>query len=154
MKVKGHHEQQKSKLEKHGEGSFHEKAKDRLVKILRADHWNVQPDCGFAVHTSLDDQNKTDFTETEWYHPFDIYAKKTHQNNLWSSMIIEIDGKRHDKEAVKQRDKEIERYAAFFFRNTWFIRIKISMLLNQSIPDSTILHLIKSQKEQFGVLGL
>jgi len=132
-------EQQQSKLEKHGEGKYHEKAKERLAEILRGEGWNVLVDAILDVTRiwiSIADEKR-------YYHEFDVLGWKKHSNGLISEFIVEIDGSSHEKKKQKNRDKTAEEYAAFFLPDVKFKRIDISLLLNPNIADRNILELLK-----------
>ena len=132
--------QRESETFRHGEGKTHEKAKRRLVDILKNDGWTTWCDIPFWVETtSLVQRNS-------YYHEFDIYAKKEYSKGRYgtqSELIVEIDGSSHDRPKQKNRDKTAEEYAAFFLPDAKFKRIDISLLLNPNVADANILDLLK-----------
>jgi len=135
-------EQQKSKLPRKGETESHIKARERMEKMLEKAKWYVKSDCPLAVFFYFTDKLGNRIRgepvkgEPEYYHEYDIYARKKHNNGLTSEMIIEIDGSSHDKPTQKGRDSIAENYAAFFLPDARFIRIPISLLLNQNMNMS------------------
>ena len=138
-------EQRQSETFRHGEGKTHKKAKDRLRFMLIAEGWEVIPDADFSVFCYLDDKNLTHAFK-QYYHEFDIYAKKEHSKGRYgtrSELIVEIDGSSHEKKKQQNRDRTAEEYAAFFLPDCVFRRIDISILLNPNIADKNILDLLK-----------
>ena len=128
--------QRQSDLEKHGEGRDHERAKNRLVEILEKESWEVHPDMGLSVSCMFE-------IIKEYYHEFDVYARKKHDNGLTSELLTEIDGRSHERPKQKNRDRTAEEYAAFFLPDCVFRRIDISILLNPNVADANILDLLK-----------
>jgi len=134
-------EQRKSELEKKGEGPVHTKARERMEKILLDRGWTVVPGMFMAVVFRLTDMPEkpyTVFKETKYKHSWDIYARKHHDYNLMSELIIEIDGGSHDGRPQQGRDKTAEEYAEFFLGDTRLVRVKIDMLLNLNNSDQYI----------------
>ena len=128
-------EQQKSKLEKHGEGTSHKKAKMRVLTMLEQAGWTVTPDALLMVSSNFNDAE----TWTGYKHEFDIYATKKHDNGLTSQLIIEIDGKAHDSKVQKGKDIIAENYAKFFLPDARFGRIPIGLLRSKTISDEAVL---------------
>lgn len=138
-------EQQQSKLPKRGPTKSHEKAKDRMVVAMMDTGWEVLPDAVLACTWGLKSQNNTllrpspDEYTRGYYHEYDIYAFKWHDNGLQSEIIIEIDGKVHNSNQQRSRDIRAANYAAFFLPDARFIRMPIELLLNKNISDKAIL---------------
>jgi hypothetical protein len=132
---------------KHGEGTPHGKAKDRLICILGFNGWFVYPDaifqCAFYLRNKEGSTLKSNTKKHAmgYYHEFDIYANKLHSNGLTSELIVEIDGKSHDSEVQQGKDKTAEEYAAFFLPDARLVRMDIGILLNHAISDNAILEM-------------
>lgn len=146
-------EKEKSKLSKYGEGKTHTKASLRLGQILIDDGWEIFPNAFLSMRWYLKSetgqnlkpqQNNHEEDTIDFYHPFDMYAIKEHTNGLTSELIVEIDGSRHEKKGVKNRDKTVKEYANFLLPNALFARLDIAILINQNISDTSVLHMIKT----------
>lgn len=108
-----------------------------MVHILNSRDWQVYQDYPFFVehHRGHGD---TDEEGVYFRHEFDIKASKRHSNGLISTIIVEIDGKKHNSDEQQRRDRKAEAYATFFMEDVRIVRIPIDLLLNNSIPDDTI----------------
>jgi hypothetical protein len=126
-------EQQKSKLEKHGEGKAHAAANDRLVNILLDAGWEVHPNCGFTAQSALITMWGTAIKRTGYDHEWDVYAIKKHDNGLTTELIIEIDGSSHNSKVQMGKDIIAENYAKFFLPNAYFKRIPIEALIDKKV---------------------
>ena len=131
-------EQQKSKLEKHGEGPSHEKAKTRLVNILIDNGYEVFPDTKLDCSFNIESQNGYTVDTNAYHHEFDIYAKKEHDNGLVSELIIEIDGSSHNSKVQQGKDLTARKYAEFFIPDAEFIRIDIGTALDNDLTMKMI----------------
>jgi len=133
-------EQQKSKTVKYGEGKYHAKARQRIEKALTDKGWTIQPETILWLKGALRPiYEDREFVEIKYRHPWDIYARKKHDNGLSSDLIIEIDGLIHESDEQKKRDKQAEEFAAFFLSDTRFVRMPISLALNLNISDGELL---------------
>ena len=137
-------EQQKSKLERKGEGASHEVAKTRLVKVLMNCGWEVFPDHKFSVFCYMDSTDGCTEKYKDYYHEWDIYCRKDHDNGLMSEKIFEIDGSSHEKKKQQNRDDTAEKYAEFFLPNCNLYRIDIADLIGKhSLDDAKLWILYK-----------
>lgn len=129
--VKGNQAQRKSDLIKHGEGAAHEKARLRLGNILINNGWEIYPNSVLKVNAEVESEPPACwlFHDTNYYHEFDIYCRKEHDNGLVSELIIEIDGSSHNSKIQQGKDKTAEQYARFFLPDARFVRIPIEALL-------------------------
>ena len=134
--------QRKSEAMKYGEGTDHERAKTRLVNILMDNGFEVFPDAHLNVAWSLESENEQSLRErmplTDYYHEFDIYCRKRHDNGLVSELIIEIDGSSHNSKVQQGKDKTAQKYAEFFLPDAEFIRIDIGTALDNDLTMKMI----------------
>ena len=135
--------QRQSEGFRHGEGTIHTKARERLEFMLRHAGWEVHPNCGITVSSALINMWGHALKRTSYDKEFDTYSTKKHDNGLTSELIIEIDGKSHNSKVQQGKDKTAEEYAAFFLPDARFVRIDIAILLNHNISDKSILEMYK-----------
>ena len=129
--MKGNQAQRKSELVKHGETESHEKAKTRLVNILMDNGWEVMPDTSLHITSVLRSDEHSRLWDNDYYHEFDIYCRKRHDNGLVSELILEIDGSSHDSKVQQGKDKTAYDYASFFLPDARFHRVPIEFLIGK-----------------------
>lgn len=166
-KAHGFRASRKSDTFKYGEGDPHLKAKMRVVEILRSwinksGHYLasaslVQPEVSLSASYELFyvDESRGQkaillpelinprtpaMGRKRFFHPFDICVKLVHLNKLVEWILIEIDGKWHEKKRTQQRDREVERIQAQLIPDARLVRIPISEA--KHAPEKDLIDLV------------
>ncbi|MDX1371072.1 MAG: hypothetical protein R3321_01295 [Nitrososphaeraceae archaeon] len=117
-----------SKSFKYGNNPVHELAKEVVKKVLINNKFETleNSEAQLLVNWFLSDEyKKRFFTKGSYIHNYDIFAQKLVGKKLYIELFIEIDGKKlHDKPHQARRDRIAERFAEFFFPDSYFIRIE------------------------------
>jgi len=138
---------------KYGNGFAHETGVSNVAKILIDLGWQIFPNAKLEVVYVFRSHEGTDLApetktkpikkrkvstkrDKEYLHKIDIFARKEVEGtNLEKEIGIEIDGKVHESDNQKGRDRDAQDYFEFFFPDMRFIRIPLDIAINGERQD-------------------